>query len=84
MSAGKIVALVLYAVLAALALTQGDSPLGMWSVRIILILVVAHLIEVAVFFKACQRAGGSLPVHLFNVLLFGVIHMKEVKAAQGA
>ena len=82
MSAGKIVALLVYAVRAGLALTQGDSPLGVWSFRIILILVVAHAIEVLVFFKACQRAGGSLPAHLLNVFLFGVLHMKDIKATQ--
>jgi uncharacterized protein YhhL (DUF1145 family) len=49
-----------------------------------LVLLVAHAIEVLIFFKACQRAGGSLPGHLVNVLLFGVIHMREVKAAQDA
>jgi len=45
------------------------------------ILAVAHLLEMVFFFRTCQRAGGSLPWHLFNVFLFGVLHMKEVKAA---
>lgn len=81
MSAAKTVALLVYAALAALALTQGDSPAGVWSVRIILLLVVAHLVELVVFFRACQRAGGSLPVHLLNVFLFGVLHMREIKPA---
>ena len=83
MSAGKIIALVLYAVLAALAITQAGSTAGIWATRIILVLVVAHSLEVLVFFKACQRAGGSLAGHLVNVFLFGVLHMKEVNAAQG-
>ncbi len=83
MSAGKVVLLVVYAVLAALALTQAGSAAGTWAVRIIVILAVAHTVEVLVFFKACQRAGGSLVGHLFNVFLFGVLHMKDIKAAQG-
>jgi len=83
MSPLKIGALVLYAVLGALALTQGDTAAGIWSLRILVILAVAHTLEILVFFKACQRAGGSLPLHLANVFLFGVLHMKEVKAAQG-
>ena len=83
MSAAKIIALVLYAVLAALAITQAGSTAGIWATRIILVLVVAHTLEVLVFFKACQRAPGSLAGHLVNVFLFGVVHMKEVKAAQG-
>ena len=84
MSGAKIAALVVYAVLAVLAFAQAGTPAGIWSLRILLVLLVAHAIEVLVFFKACQRAGGSLPGHLINVLLFGVIHMREVKAAQGA
>jgi len=84
MSAVKIAILVGYAILAVLALTQAGSPAGAWSARVLLILVVAHTVEMIVFFKACQRAGGSLVGHLFNVLLFGVFHMKEIKAAQGS
>lgn len=83
MSAGKIVLLVVYAVLAALALTQGDSAVGVWALRFIGILVVVHLIETVVYFKLCQTAGGSLPGHLLSVFLFGVLHVKEIKAAQG-
>jgi uncharacterized protein YhhL (DUF1145 family) len=81
-SAGKIVLLVIYAVLAGLAITQPSTSAGIWSLRILVVLVVTHIVEVAVFFKACQRAGGSLPGHLVSVLLFGVLHMKELKATQ--
>lgn len=82
MSAGKIVLLVVYAVLAGLALTQGNTTAGIWSLRLIGILGVAHIIEVAVFFKVCKAAGGSLAGHLLSVFLFGVIHVNELKAAQ--
>jgi uncharacterized protein YhhL (DUF1145 family) len=81
MSAAKTVLLVTYAILAVLALTQAGSTVGAWSVRILLILAVVHAVEVIVFFKTCQRAGGSLVGHLFNVFLFGVLHVKEIKAA---
>jgi len=83
MSAAKIGSLVVYAVLAILALTQGDTTAGIWSLRLLGILAIAHIIETAVFFKLCQSAGGSLPGHLLNVFLFGVIHVNEIKAAQG-
>lgn len=83
MSPAKIGILLSYAVLAALAVTQGDSAVGVWSLRLLVILAVAHLVEVAVFFKVCRSAGGSLPYHLLNVFLFGVFHVKEIKAAQG-
>jgi uncharacterized protein YhhL (DUF1145 family) len=82
MSAAKIILLVVYAVLAGLALTQGDSTAGAWSLRLLAILGVVHLIEVMVFFKLCKAAGGSLIGHLVSVFLFGVLHVTELKAAQ--
>lgn len=83
MSKGKVIVLVIYAVLAFLALTQAGSTAGVWATRIILVLAVAHTLEMLFFFKACQRAEGSLAGHLVNVFLFGVLHMQELKAAQG-
>ena len=82
MSPGKIVMVVIYAVLAVCALTQGDSALGVWSLRILILLAVVHSIEVAVFFKACRAAGGSLAGHLVSVFFFGVLHMQEIRTAQ--
>jgi len=83
MSTAKIVMLVLYAVLAGLAITQGDTAAGIWSLRLLYLLAVLHIIEVAVYFKLCKAAGGSLGGHLLSVLLFGVLHVKELKASQG-
>jgi uncharacterized protein YhhL (DUF1145 family) len=83
MSAGKIVLLMVYAVLAGLALTQGDSTAGIWALRALGILAVVHVIETAIYFKLCKAAGGSLAGHLVSVFLFGVLHVNELKAAQG-
>ena len=83
MSTAKIIMLVVYAVLAGLAVTQGESAVGVWSLRLLGILAIAHLIEVAVYFKLCKEAGGSLGGHLLSVFLFGVLHVGELKAAQG-
>ena len=81
MSSGKIVLLVIYTVLAVLVMTQGDTSVGVWALRLIVLLVIVHTVEVLVFFKTCREAGGSLPAHLLNVLLFGVLHIKDIKAA---
>ena len=82
MSVAKIILLVIYAVLAGLALTQGGTTAGVWSVRLLVILGVTHLIETIVFFKLCKAAGGSLAGHLVSVFVFGVLHANELKAAQ--
>jgi uncharacterized protein YhhL (DUF1145 family) len=84
MSAGKIVMLLIYAVLAMLALTQGESGVGIWSLRVLVLLAVVHFIETLVYFKLCKAAGGSLVGHLVNVFLFGVLHVSELKAKQPA
>jgi hypothetical protein len=83
MSAAKIVLLVIYAVLAGLALTQGETSVGSWSLRFLGILAAVHLVETVVYFKLCKAAGGSLPGHLISVFLFGILHANELKAAQG-
>lgn len=83
MSAAKFVLLAIYAVLAVLALTQGESTTGVWALRILGVLAVVHVIETVVYFQLCKAAGGSLPGHLLSIFLFGVLHVKELKAAQG-
>ena len=81
MSAGKIGCLVLYAVLAAVAVTQAGSAAATVAVWSLAAFAVAHLVELALYFKLCRQAGGSLPGHLLQVFLFGYLHMVEMKAA---
>ncbi len=81
MSTQKISILIAYLVLAAVALMAAGSTAGTWALNILLILAVAHIIEMGVFFKRCKQAGGSLPMHLLNVFLFGIFHIKEMEKA---
>lgn len=83
MSAGKIALLLVYALLAGVALTQGESASGIWALRLLGILAAVHLIETVVYFKLCKAAGGSLSGHLLSVFLFGVLHVREMQAALG-
>ena len=84
MPAVKIAILVIYVLLAALGLTQGDTAVGVWSLRLLVILAVVHAIETVFFFRLCKSAGGSLAGHLLSVFLFGVFHVQEIKAAQSS
>ncbi|MFK8047550.1 MAG: hypothetical protein AB8B81_03850 [Halioglobus sp.] len=81
MSSGKIVALVFYAILAALAVTQAGTQLGTIVNWIIIGLVAIHALEVVVFIKLCREAPGSFVGNLVNVFIFGYFHTQEMKAA---
>lgn len=81
MSAGKIGALVVYAILAVLAVTQAGTSTGAVVNWIIVGLLAAHVVEMVVLFRLCRQASGSLAGNLFNVLLFGYFHMVEMKAS---
>ena len=82
MSAGKIACLVVYAALIAVAVSQAGSGLGTVALGILLALAISHLIEMGLYYKLCQRAGGSLAGNMLNVFLFGYFHMVEMKAQQ--
>ena len=82
MSGAKMGILASYLALALVAvLASGQAAsYAMWVLGI---LALAHLVEVAVFYRRCQQAPGSLAAHLLNVFLFGIFHIKELdKAAQ--
>ena len=79
MSSGKKGALVFYAILAILAITQAGTQIGTVVNWVILGLVIIHALEVVVFFNLCKKAGGSLAGHLLNVFVFGYFHTREIK-----
>ena len=81
MSVGKIGCLLLYAALAAILVLMPGTAAAQVAFWLAIALVVAHLLEMVVFYGELKRAGGSLGGHLVNVFLFGVFHMKEVRAA---
>jgi uncharacterized protein YhhL (DUF1145 family) len=81
MSIGKIVLLAIYAALAALVVALPGTMAASVAYWIIVVLVVVHLLEVIVFFRLAQRAGGSLPLHLLQVFFFGILHKPEMEAA---
>lgn len=80
MSASKIVILVAYALLITLAVVAPDSSLGAYSLGLLIVLAAVHAVEVVVFYKRCREAGGSMAGHMLHVFLFGVFHIKELKA----
>ena len=83
MSPAKLAILAAYAVLIAVAILMVGSTAATFATGLLLLLAVAHLVEMAVFYQRCQAAGGSMAGHMLQVFLFGVFHVKEIKAAAG-
>ena len=81
MSAGKIGCLVLYAVLALLALSQPGTIVATAAIWILLTIAVVHVAEMVLLYGQCKQAGGSLPENLLKGFLFGYFHMVEMKEA---
>jgi uncharacterized protein YhhL (DUF1145 family) len=48
------------------------------------VLVVAHAIECLVFLPVLRKAPGSLREHLVQTFLFGIVHIREVRATADA
>lgn len=78
MSTAKIVLLVVYAALIAVVVAASGTTAATYAGYFLGLLVLLHVVEVLVFFKKCKQAGGSLPLHVLNVFLFGVLHVKEL------
>lgn len=81
MSRGKIFALVFYAILAVLAITQAGTPFGGWVNWLIIALVAVHALEVLLHFRKCRAAPGSLVGNMLGVFVFGFLHVKDMDAA---
>ena len=80
MSNAKIAVLVVwgYGALSVLGLL---GPLGGIGRVVFGLLVVAHVVEFAVFLPTLRKAPGSLGHHFAQTMLFGVLHYQEVRAA---
>ena len=83
MSPGKIGCLVLYAVLAAVAVTEAGNIAGTIAGWALVVLAVVHVAEMALSFRLCQQASGSTAGNLLQMFVFGYYHMIEMKAEVG-
>ncbi len=78
MSPAKIAVLGLYVALAVIAYLGAGGTAGSVALWLLVILAVAHVVEMAVFYRKCADAPGSTAGHLFNVFLFGVFHARDL------
>jgi len=84
MSLTKIVTLVVWVLSIGAFFVPADSTAVSVLRGVAIFLAVAHIIEIAVFWKVLKQAPGSLGGHIFNTFLFGVIHVGPLKKAQQA
>jgi hypothetical protein len=70
----KIGALVVYAIAAAAALGALPGSLGAWMVKLALLLLVLHVLELPIAFKHLKKYQGPLAVSVLLSLLFGFLH----------
>jgi uncharacterized protein YhhL (DUF1145 family) len=84
MSFNKIVTLVIWILGIGAFFYPAESTAVSVLRGVVIFLVVAHIIEIAVFWKVLKQAPGSLGGHIFNTFLFGVFHVGPLKKAQQA
>jgi uncharacterized protein YhhL (DUF1145 family) len=65
-------------------LAPGEGGLVAVGRAIFWTLAVVHAIECLVFLPRLRRAPGSLARHLQQTFLYGILHVREIPAAQDA
>ena len=75
---GKMAINVLWVVL-ALSLVMPSGALATILHGLLALMLVAHVIEFAVFSRTLAKLGGSMGHHFVQVLLYGVFHIQLVK-----
>ena len=78
MLAAKISLLVVYAVLAAVAVAAAGGIAGNVAAGVLVLIAVAHTIEMAVYYKRCQELGGAMAAHMLKLFLFGFLYAWEL------
>jgi uncharacterized protein YhhL (DUF1145 family) len=73
-------ALCILAYAMALAGLAGVLPenVALWSLRVSLVLIAAHGLEVLVAFKYIKRYQGPLAVSVLLTMLFGLLHWRPL------
>ena len=82
MSIHKIVTLLVWVAGIIALLYPSNSTVTTVLGVVVIFLAVAHLIEIAVFWKVLKNAPGSMDGHVFSTFLFGVLHVGPLKKAQ--
>lgn len=78
MNTAKTVTLLVWLGLAATFVIPGDAPWIGWGQIAFWILAATHFIEFLAYIPTLRK-GGSMALHLVQVMLFGYIYYQELK-----
>ncbi len=84
MSGPKWIVLAAWLLGALALLSSAEGALASVGRAIFWMLVVVHAIECLVFLPRLRRAPGTLARHLQQTFLYGILHVREIPASQGA
>jgi uncharacterized protein YhhL (DUF1145 family) len=81
MTIAKWVLLVLYLVMAGIAVFDVGASLSLTVARVLGVLVAVHFAEFLFKFKTLRNAEGSLLNHFIQTMLFGFFHWRPLEKA---
>jgi len=81
MKVSKLVVIPVWLLLAACFFLPPDSTLSFLGRAAFFVMAAVHVVEFFVFLPFLRSAKGSLPLHFVNMLIFGLFHYQELRAA---
>lgn len=79
---GKLVVAIVWIAAARAFLLPEAHPWAATGRTLFLVLAVVHAVEAVLFLPRLRAAGGSLPGHLLQTLLFGFLHVGGLPRAE--
>ncbi len=79
MSGGKAVVAAVWVFAVVCLLLPGGSGVVAIGRMLFWALLVAHAVELGFFWRTLQRTGEPMGGHALQVMLFGILHYKEVR-----
>ncbi len=81
MSSAKIVVAAVWLLCLLAVVLPGSSMLISLGRGLFWLMVAAHAVECLVFLRELRGAPGALSGHLLQAFLFGVLHLRELRAS---
>ena len=79
MTKNKWAGIVIYLVLAAVAVIYAGTSIAQWILWIFIVLLITHFAEFLLKRQVMQAAGGSMLNHFVQTMLFGFVHWKPLE-----